>query len=90
VTVTTVGYGDKTPTTDAGWIMASGLIVVGVVLVSVLTSYVTSELYLRGGGQDETATIGEELARINTRLDEISRLLEDNRWPDVEDDQFQV
>jgi voltage-gated potassium channel len=77
VTVTTVGYGDKTPTTDAGRIMASGLIVLGVVLVSVLTSYVTSELYLRGGSQDETATIGEELARINTRLDEIGRLLKE-------------
>jgi voltage-gated potassium channel len=81
VTVTTVGYGDKTPTTDAGRVMGSGLILVGVVLVSVLTSYITSELYLRAGNEDETAAIDEELARINTRLDEIRRLLEDNRWP---------
>jgi voltage-gated potassium channel len=76
VTVTTVGYGDKTPTTESGRIMASGLITIGVVLVSVLTSYVTTEIYLRGGGgEDDTAPTDEELARINIKLDEISQLL---------------
>lgn len=40
VTITTVGYGDFVPVTDGGRILASALMTVGVVLVSVLTSYV--------------------------------------------------
>ena len=53
VTTTTVGYGDLVPTTDTGRFLATLLMTLGVALVSVLTSYVTSNLILRGDPEEE-------------------------------------
>lgn len=42
VTATTVGYGDLSPATNAGRLIAAGLMIVGIGLISSLTSSVTS------------------------------------------------
>lgn len=44
VTMTTVGYGDKTPTTMAGRVVAQGWMLCSVVIVSVFTATVASNL----------------------------------------------
>ncbi|UCC53270.1 MAG: potassium channel family protein, partial [Anaerolineaceae bacterium] len=46
VTIATVGYGDRVPVTDSGRILGSALMVIGVLFVSVLTSYVTTALFI--------------------------------------------
>ena len=71
MTVTTVGYGDIVPTTTAGRLVASGLMVVGFASLSLLTGFVASLLVHRRAASD--AEVG--LARIEERLDAIERLL---------------
>lgn len=44
VTVTTVGYGDIAPTTNAGRVLASFLMIVGYAIIAVPTGIVTTEL----------------------------------------------
>ena len=71
MTVTTVGYGDIVPTTTAGRIVASGLMVIGFASLSLLTGFVASLLVHR-----RAATEAESgLSRIEQRLEEIERLL---------------
>lgn len=47
VTVTTVGYGDKYPVTNAGRVIGALVILIGVVMFSVLTSFFSSKFYER-------------------------------------------
>lgn len=47
VTVTTVGYGDRTPVSGLGRSVAGGLILVGVVLYSVVTAHITAYVFER-------------------------------------------
>jgi voltage-gated potassium channel len=72
VTVTTVGYGDRYPTTDAGRFLATLLILVGVALLGVLTSYLASAFLSR-----EEQEQASELAEIRAELAEIKRLLQE-------------
>ena len=44
VTITTVGYGDLSPTTVFGQTMASGLMIIGYAVLAVPTGIVTSEI----------------------------------------------
>jgi voltage-gated potassium channel len=46
-TVTTTGYGDIVPETDAGRVVASVVMLIGLALVPVLTSVVVSALVVR-------------------------------------------
>ena len=71
MTVTTVGYGDIVPTTTAGRIVASGLMVVGFASLSLLTGFVASLLVHRRAASDA----GTGFAKIEQRLDEIEQLL---------------
>ena len=71
MTVTTVGYGDIVPTTVAGRIVASGLMIVGFASLSLLTGFVASLLVHRRAAADAA----EGLSGIEERLDEIERLL---------------
>jgi voltage-gated potassium channel len=71
MTVTTVGYGDIVPTTTAGRIVASGLMVVGFASLSLLTGFVASLLVHRRAAADaESGLVG-----IEKRLEEIEELL---------------
>ena len=71
MTVTTVGYGDIVPTTMAGRIVASGLMIIGFASLSLLTGFVASLLVHRRAAMDAEAG----LTKIEERLEEIERLL---------------
>ena len=70
VTTTTVGYGDEYPTTPEGRIIAAGLMLLGISLISVVTARIAAFF---------VATDDDGLDEISLRLDRIERLL------DVED-----
>ena len=71
MTVTTVGYGDIVPTTTAGRVVASGLMVVGFASLSLLTGFVASLLvHRRSSGEAQVA-----FQQIEERLEEIERLV---------------
>ena len=74
MTVTTVGYGDIVPTTTAGRIVASGLMVVGFASLSLLTGFVASLLvHRRSAGEAQAAFV-----QIEQRLEEIEQLVRKN------------
>ena len=71
MTVTTVGYGDVVPTTTAGRLVASALMVVGFSSLSLLTGFVASLLVHRRAAADQESG----LMKIEERLEEIERLI---------------
>jgi voltage-gated potassium channel len=79
VTVTTVGYGDRVPVTDGGRILATSLMTLGVALVSVLTSYVTSSLILRGDKEENERRerLENGIKHLNARFDRLEKMIEE-------------
>jgi voltage-gated potassium channel len=81
VTVTTVGYGDRYPTTEAARTVAVVLMLLGISLIGVLTATIASvfvkehtdankEVYKKGH-----ADLGQQLSVISERLADIERRL---------------
>ena len=71
-TVTTVGYGDVTPKTLSGRLVAAVLMVSAIALISVLTAAISAGFVARvqaKRGNKANAQIIEALARIERRLD---------------------
>ena len=80
VTITTVGYGDLVPVTDlAPRLLASSLMTLGVALVSVITSYVTTSLILRGDKEENERRerLENGIKRLNARFDRLEKMLEE-------------
>jgi voltage-gated potassium channel len=76
-TVTTVGYGDRYPTTGTGRLVAGGLMVVGIALLGVVTATIAAWFVdrlrrLQEAEEEAEVTLTdvlEELRAIRTRLD---------------------
>lgn len=65
VTVSTVGYGDRFPVTPLGRLIGTAMIVMGVSLFSVLTSYIATQFMARrkGTGPSETELLRRDMQR---------------------------
>ena len=83
-TVTTVGYGDRYPVTSVGRLVATGLMVVGIALLGVITASVAAWFVgnIQAAREDVEETVSAEttevlnaLAAINTRLDHLEQQL---------------
>jgi voltage-gated potassium channel len=72
ITVTTVGYGDVTPVTTEAKILSGVLIFLGIGLIGVTTSRLTSR-WLRS--TDSAAQLNERIDQLDTRLADMHALL---------------
>jgi voltage-gated potassium channel len=75
VTVATVGYGDRYPVTTQGRVIGTVMIIMGVSLFSVLTSYIATQFMARrkASGPSETALLRAEMIGLfeeQRRLDQ--------------------
>jgi voltage-gated potassium channel len=77
-TVTTVGYGDNTPTSGEGRVVAAVVMLVSIGLVAVITAVVTS-MFIRSVSRDDQESdrrvLAEALARIEAKLTEADERL---------------
>ncbi len=76
-TVTTVGYGDVVPTTVAGRLVASLVMLLGIGFVTVITASITGTFVLRSRGEQapDGATVEQQLREVNERLERIEAAL---------------
>jgi voltage-gated potassium channel len=77
-TVTTVGYGDVTPTTPEGRVVAGIVMVVAIAFLSIITAMITStfiEAAQRQRRADDTNAEQDRNDRVDARFDEIAHRL---------------
>ena len=78
-TVTTVGYGDVTPTHPSGRIVAVFVMLQGIAFVSILVAAITSTFVARAERERKQAEAGEEESveeRVDARFDDLAARLE--------------
>ena len=78
-TVTTVGYGDVTPTHVAGRLVAAAVMLQGIAFIAIITAVITSTFVARATRQQEAERREGELSDrelIEARFDELSRKLD--------------
>jgi voltage-gated potassium channel len=73
VTTTTVGYGDVSPVTGEGRLIAVGLMVVGIGFIGIFTATITSFFLQPARTSEELETIEDRLNRIEGKLDTLLR-----------------
>ena len=76
VTITTVGYGDITPLTNLGRIVASSLMVIGIGFIATITAAISS--YFISSFSDKEITmneLGEKLDRLERDIAELKKEL---------------
>ena len=79
VTATTVGYGDISPATPSGRVIAAILMLVGIGLIGSLTSSITALFFQKNSGQGEAHSARNELVRnIQTQLDSFEDLTDED------------
>jgi voltage-gated potassium channel len=80
-TVTTVGYGDNVPTTDAGRIVAVLVMLLGVAFLTVITASITSTFVARtrreraAASADADTAMADQLRQLDQRLERIEAAL---------------
>jgi len=78
-TVTTVGYGDVTPTKPIGRAIASFVMLEGIAFLAIITAAITSTFVARAQkerGLAEAAAEEVEFDRMETRFDELAKRLD--------------
>jgi len=80
VTITTVGYGDFVPVTNTGRILAIGLMIFGIGVFAVLTSFMASKFVtIHDDTTDLISQIKEENSSIRTELASIKQLIQQQK-----------
>jgi voltage-gated potassium channel len=83
-TVTTVGYGDHVPTTVAGRLVASFVMLFGIGFLTVVTAAITSTFVARSRIETRPASetpAAEQLRQLNERLERIEAALTAEKKP---------
>ena len=78
-TVTTVGYGDVTPTNVTGRLVGAAVMLEGTAFVAIVTAVITSTFVARATRESEAARVKGALSDrelIEKRFDELERKLE--------------
>ena len=78
-TVTTVGYGDVTPTNVTGRLVGAAVMLEGTAFVAIVTAVITSTFVARATRESEAARVKDALSDrelIEKRFDELERKLE--------------
>jgi voltage-gated potassium channel Kch len=78
-TVTTVGYGDVTPTHFSGRLVGAVVMLQGTAFIAIITAVITSSFVARATREHEAARAKEELSDrelIEKRFDELERKLD--------------
>lgn len=78
VTITTVGYGDTYPVTNAGRILGTFVMLVGVGLFGVVTGFLANKFLPSASEPEEVTMVNRDasMARMQKELSEIRELLE--------------
>lgn len=76
-TVTTVGYGDRYPTTATGRLVAIGLMLAGIALLGVVTAAVAAWFVERV--QDSERKVSREVEQLSKQVAELRTLLSERR-----------
>ena len=78
-TVTTVGYGDVTPSELSGRIVGAVVMLEGIALIAIVTAAITSSFIARATRESEAARMKDELSDrelMEKRFDELERKLD--------------
>jgi voltage-gated potassium channel len=78
-TVTTVGYGDVTPTNFSGKLVGAVVMLQGTAFIAIVTAVITSTFVARATRESEAARMQDELSDrelIERRFDELERKLD--------------
>jgi voltage-gated potassium channel len=78
-TVTTVGYGDVTPTNFSGRLVGAAVMLEGTAFVAIVTAGITSTFVARATRESEAARMKDELSDrelIEKRFDDLERKLD--------------
>lgn len=78
VTATTVGYGDISPATPAGRVIAAILMIAGIGLIGSLTSTLTALFYQRHESTTKKNTKNEIIKTLQIQLDDFENLSDDD------------
>lgn len=78
-TVTTVGYGDVTPTNFVGRLVGAAVMLEGTAFIAIVTAAITSSFIARASRKDQTARRADESSDrevMEKRFDELERKLD--------------
>lgn len=78
VTATTVGYGDISPTTPAGRVVAAVLMIVGIGLIGSLTSTITALFFQRHERSAKNDAKSQIIKTLQGQLDDFENLSDDD------------
>ena len=78
-TVTTVGYGDVTPSEVSGRLVAAAVMLYGIAFIAIVTALITSTFVARAAQEHEVAQAREDVSDrelMERRFDELERKLD--------------
>ena len=76
VTITTVGYGDITPVTTLGRVIASSLMLLGLGLIATITAIVSAKFIQNFVDHHTNDDVLEKLDEMQLELDDIKKKLQ--------------